>query len=132
MDPASSVIRLLDLGVDPPLIAETVTAVMDQRLVRTLCEHCAEPVPELPGQREPVGCARCRDTGYSGRTGLFRYMPLNTDLRKAISAADHQAIREMVDAGCGYHLQDQAKILIDTGRTTTAEVQRIFDADRGT
>ncbi len=132
MDPASSVIRLLDLGVDPPLIAETLTAVMDQRLVRTLCEHCAEPDQESPGQRRAVGCPRCRHSGYAGRTGLFRYMALNADLRKSIRAADHQAIREMVDAGCGNHLLDQAKILINTGRTTMAEVQRIFDADRGT
>ncbi len=55
MDPASAVIRLLDLGVEPPLIAETLAAVMDQRLVRTLCPHCAKPAgTERSPQRNRV------------------------------------------------------------------------------
>lgn len=133
MDPASAVIRLLDLGVDPPLIAETVTGIMDQRLVRTLCRQCARAVPASSpsGRHEATGCPHCRQTGYSGRTGLFRFLALNPDLRRAIRAADHQAVREMVDAGCGGDLEKQATFLIETGRTTAAEVRRVFEADTG-
>ena len=99
-DAPSSVIRLINMGVEPFLIAASVTCLMAQRLVRTVCESCKvwyEPPSALmerfglkaKGQNpikiaKGAGCARCRDTGYSGRIGIFELMTLDDELRERI------------------------------------------------
>ncbi|MGY0633303.1 GspE/PulE family protein [Luteimonas sp. A478] len=99
-DAPSAVTRLLDLGLPHYLIASTLTGVLAQRLVRTLCPHCKqpravktggwdallgpdEPVPEGETMG-PVGCLECRKTGYMGRVGLYELMPLTPALRALI------------------------------------------------
>lgn len=130
MDPAAAVIRLLDLGVEPALIAETLSAVMDQRLVRRLCPHCkdngATRNTTIPFSSATVGCVHCRDTGYLGRTGLFRYISSTPELKQAIRRNDHQAVREIVDMHCTSMLQDQARDLIDQGITNQQEIDRVL------
>ncbi|GLQ88939.1 GspE/PulE family protein [Dyella flagellata] len=101
-DAPSAVTRLLDLGVPHYLIQSTLTGVVAQRLVRTLCPHCkletqqdphewtvlthgwSMPVPERVFK--PVGCLECRHTGFLGRTGIYEMMPLSARLRGMISA----------------------------------------------
>ncbi|MEO9079882.1 MAG: GspE/PulE family protein [Rhodanobacter sp.] len=101
-DAPSAVTRLLDLGVPHYLIQSTLTGVVAQRLVRTLCPHCkqtatqdprewnvlthgwAMPVPEQVCK--PVGCLECRNTGFMGRTGIYEMMKLSAHLRGLISA----------------------------------------------
>jgi general secretion pathway protein E len=101
-DAPSAVTRLLDLGVPHYLIQSTLTGVVAQRLVRTLCPHCkAEatqdphewtalthgwtlPVPEKV--YKPVGCLECRNTGFMGRTGIYEMMMLSPRLRGLISS----------------------------------------------
>ncbi len=101
-DAPSAVTRLLDLGVPHYLIQSTLTGVVAQRLVRTLCPHCKEataqdpqswnilthgwvmPVPEQVCR--PVGCLECRNTGFVGRTGIYEMMKLSRRLRSMISA----------------------------------------------
>ncbi|GLR00094.1 type II secretion system protein E [Dyella mobilis] len=101
-DAPSAVTRLLDLGVPHYLIQSTVTGIVAQRLVRTLCPHCkaqtqqdphewtvlthgwSMPVPEQVFK--PVGCLECRNTGFLGRTGIYEMMPLTPRLRGIISA----------------------------------------------
>jgi general secretion pathway protein E len=101
-DAPSAVTRLLDLGVPHYLIQSTLTGVVAQRLVRTLCPHCKRattqdpqawivlthgwtiPVPEQVF--EPVGCLECRNTGFMGRTGIYEMMKLSPQLRGLISA----------------------------------------------
>jgi general secretion pathway protein E len=101
-DAPSAVTRLLDLGVPHYLIQSTLTGVVAQRLVRTLCPHCKHATtqnPEtwavlthgwtipLPEQVfEPVGCLECRNTGFMGRTGIYEMMKLSPRLRALISA----------------------------------------------
>src|SRR6218665_3809553 len=100
-DAPSSINRLVDLGVQPFLIAATILGVMAQRLVRRLCPHCKvevecdeaawmeltapwkAPVPKKI--YSPKGCLECRDTGYLGRMGIYEIMLLSNDLRKVIS-----------------------------------------------
>ncbi len=123
-DPSAAVIRLLDLGVDPALIAETVTAIMDQRLIRRLCGECARVVHGTA--RRPIGCSRCRHTGFSGRIGLFRLLHLDDDFRYAIRQGDHARVKELAGERCGNQLIEQAQSLIDTGWTTPEEVQRVW------
>jgi general secretion pathway protein E len=108
-DSPSSVTRLLDLGTPAYLINATITGIMAQRLVRTLCPHCREktpfareedhrlwsslcapfkaPPPEAIGR--PVGCVECRNTGYLGRVGLYEIMQLTREVK--------QHVREEVD-----------------------------------
>jgi general secretion pathway protein E len=101
-DAPSAVTRLLDLGVPHYLIQSTVTGIVAQRLVRTLCPHCkletqqdphewavlthgwSIPVPERVFR--PVGCLECRNTGFMGRTGIYEMMQLSPRLRGLIGA----------------------------------------------
>ena len=101
-DAPSAVTRLLDLGVPHYLIQSTLTGVVAQRLVRTLCPYCKReaaqdphewaalthgwslPVPETVCA--PVGCLECRNTGFMGRTGIYEMMKLSPHLRGMISA----------------------------------------------
>jgi general secretion pathway protein E len=101
-DAPSAVTRLLDLGVPHYLIQSTLTGVVAQRLVRTLCPHCKEPATQDPRAwhvlthgwsiplpetvYEPAGCLECRNTGFLGRTGIYEMMMLSPTLRSLISA----------------------------------------------
>ncbi len=100
-DAPSAVARLIDIGVQPFLVASSVRAIMAQRLVRRLCSECKEPgelsETELralriePGQlrdaqvMKPVGCEQCRRTGYRGRTGIFEIFIIDDDVRHMIN-----------------------------------------------
>jgi general secretion pathway protein E len=101
-DAPSAVTRLLDLGVPHYLIQSTLSGIVAQRLVRTLCPHCkietqqdphewnvlthgwSMPVPERVFK--PVGCLECRNTGYLGRTGIYEMMVMNPRLRGKVTA----------------------------------------------
>ncbi|KRF02205.1 type II secretion system protein E [Frateuria sp. Soil773] len=101
-DAPSAVTRLLDLGVPHYLIQSTLTGVVAQRLVRTLCPHCKQESTQdpdewtalthgwtlpLPGRVfKPVGCLECRNTGFLGRTGIYEMMRLSPRLRGLLSA----------------------------------------------
>jgi general secretion pathway protein E len=95
-DAVSASLRIIDMGVEPFLVAEATRGALAQRLVRKLCPHCAEervfqpagdsdPLKELAGVtlREPVGCERCRE-GYLGRIGLYELLEVKDDLREAM------------------------------------------------
>ena len=100
-DAPSAVARLVDIGVQPFLVASSVRAIMAQRLVRRLCSNCKEPTElsetELralriePGQireaqvMKPVGCEQCRRTGYRGRTGIFEIFVIDDEVRHMIN-----------------------------------------------
>ena len=100
-DAPAAVARLVDLGVQPFLVASSVRAIMAQRLVRRLCAHCKQPAElsetELralriePGQlseaqvMKPVGCDQCRQIGYKGRVGIFEIFPIDDDVRHMIN-----------------------------------------------
>ena len=103
-DAPSAVARLVDIGVQPFLVASSLRAIMAQRLVRRLCNNCKQPA-ELsetdlralnlePGQladaevRRPVGCEECRGTGYKGRMGIFEIFVLDDNARHMINRRD--------------------------------------------
>jgi general secretion pathway protein E len=97
-DAPAALTRLLDLGVPDYLVASTVQAVLAQRLLRRTCGACAEeePAPEelrdrmardgwqVPTVRRGRGCERCRGTGYRGRTGLYEFLLVDDDIRRAL------------------------------------------------
>jgi len=100
-DAPSAVARLIDIGVQPFLVASSVRAVLAQRLVRRLCNHCKESgeltetelralriePSQLGGARvmKPVGCDRCRQIGYKGRMGIFEIFIVDDEVRYMIS-----------------------------------------------
>ncbi|CAN5222561.1 ATPase, T2SS/T4P/T4SS family [soil metagenome] len=100
-DAPSAVARLVDLGMQPFLVASSVRAIMAQRLVRRLCSHCKQPgelkETELRALRveasqmsdaqvmSPVGCDRCRQTGYKGRMGIFEMFVVDDEVRHMIN-----------------------------------------------
>lgn len=77
-------VRLLDMGVEPYLLASSVTAVMSQLLVPLLCPSCRRKrTDEVPGHHAP-GCAECEGTGLHGRTGVFELIPVDDALRQLV------------------------------------------------
>ena len=100
-DAPSAVARLVDLGMQPFLVASSVRAIMAQRLVRRLCPHCKQPgeltETEMRALRvessqlgeaqvmKPAGCERCRGTGYRGRMGIFEIFVIDDEVRHMIN-----------------------------------------------
>jgi type IV pilus assembly protein PilB len=100
-DAPSAVARLIDIGVQPFLVASSVRALLAQRLVRRLCNHCKEPgeltetelralriePSQLGGAQvmKPVGCDQCRQIGYKGRMGIFEIFIIDDEVRYMIS-----------------------------------------------
>jgi general secretion pathway protein E len=104
-DSASTIIRLLDLGVPPFLISATVLGIVAQRLVRKICPHCKKvrnlskdecDYLQLPEKSYAVwegeGCKECRGTGYKGRSGLFEVMDMNERLKALVSGSVELAV----------------------------------------
>jgi type II secretory ATPase GspE/PulE/Tfp pilus assembly ATPase PilB-like protein len=139
-DAASAVTRLLDLGIEPYLVASSVRGVLAQRLVRRVCAQCAAPyepsaleiqwlgVPreQAAGMRLGRGCASCRQTGYRGRIGAFELLLIDEPIRRLICT--RATASEIRDAAirAGMHLlraDGIAKVL--AGLTTIPEVQRV-------
>ncbi len=135
--------RLIDMGVEPYLVASTVEGVLAQRLVRILCPACKEPYepdeaklpPDFPRPvprqlYRPRGCRQCRDTGYSGRTGVFELLRTDETVRRlCVERADTAQIRQhavqhgmMTLRQCGWQ-----KVL--DGTTSVEEVVRITKGD---
>ncbi len=100
-DAPSAIARLVDLGMQPFLVASSIRAIMAQRLVRRLCRHCKAPgelnETEMRALRveasqlgeaqvmKPVGCEHCRGTGYRGRMGIFEMFVIDDDVRHMIN-----------------------------------------------
>ena len=141
-DAASAVTRLLDLGIEPYLVASSVIAVLAQRLVRRICSECCEEYePEaeelrclgldwnsLPQGRawRGRGCSKCRETGYQGRVGLFELLVADEVVRKRVQKRDSASrIRDAAAAGGMLLLRDDGLEKIAQGKTTVEEVIRV-------
>lgn len=136
-DAASTIPRLLEMGVEPFLVASSLVGVVAQRLVRLICKYCKEEVhanPDLarrlnvqPGKFfAGKGCTNCEGTGYRGRTTIAEVMLLSPAIQKAImERADAGIIRQMsIEAGMETMLEDGIKKAIK-GVTTLEEVARV-------
>lgn len=134
-DAPSATTRLLDMGVEPFLVASSVEAVLAQRLVRTICKHCREEYtpekvdlpPDFNWQGEKLfrgrGCRECRNTGHSGRKGIFELMVLNDELRELIlQRASAGKIRNAAIKNGMITLRDDGWLKVRKGITTISEV----------
>ncbi|MGQ9487627.1 MAG: type II secretion system ATPase GspE [Armatimonadota bacterium] len=142
-DAPGAVARLLDMGVEPFLIASSLVGVLAQRLLRTICTKCKEPYTpprdamqrlgmNLEGHSNVTfyrgrGCEACKGSGYKGRTGIYELMPVTDKVRELILArASSYAIREAaIEAGMRTLREDaMQKILL--GITTLEESLRVI------
>ncbi len=146
-DAPGAITRLIDMGIEPFLIASSLVCVLAQRLVRTICPQCKKSYPPSPqelkfleaglnGEKPPVmlyqgtGCNKCMGKGYMGRTGIFELLEITPDIRSLIMGRkDSQAIQTAA-------LREGFKTLIDngirkviSGITTMEEVLRITQKD---
>lgn len=139
-DAATALTRLIDLGIEPYLVASTVEAVLAQRLVRKICPACREPARLSPEQRTVLGpaaaalqevwagrgCSECRGTGYRGRTGIFELLVMNDELRQAVHKDASAGTLERIALAHGMTLlKDDGLRLVAEGVTTVEEVLRV-------
>ncbi len=121
-DAASAVTRLMDLGVEPYLVASSLAAVLAQRLVRTAC-----PVCQSSGQQGDAACPACQGSGYKGRCGLFELLTVDEALRARIAAGSTAAdLRTAASAAGMRTLGESGASLVASGRTTAAEIERVI------
>jgi general secretion pathway protein E len=139
-DAVGALIRLIDFGVEPFLVASSLLGVVAQRMVRRVCTYCtvdAEPSVEeqaayeaetgapLTEMKRGVGCTFCADTGFLGRIGVFEILTLNEDLRHLIlTGAPSSSIRERAVADGMVPMRRDGMIKAKQGIVTPAEIVR--------
>lgn len=143
-DAPGAITRLLDMGVEPYLVASSLIGAVAQRLVRRICSNCSEP--EIPGPktleaigigpqdwsgetpfRRGRGCEKCQHTGFKGRQALYELFTVDEQIRRLTVA--HAGSNELKDHACrelGMRtLSNDGKLAVLSGRTTPEEVMRV-------
>ncbi len=139
-DAPGAVTRLIDMGVEPYLVASSLEAVLAQRLVRVLCKQCKQPdtspttaaikaqigIPADTTVYRGVGCRECRNTGYHGRHAIFEWMDIDNELRqlvlKNVSSGEIAALAKRNGLRV---LSEDGWRLVREGITTPEEVMRV-------
>ena len=123
--PAGALLRLLEMGIEPYQVTSSVSAVLNQRLVRRLCNKCKQKV-EQTGSFKATGCNDCFNTGYKGRFLIAEMVQLDSQLRKAVLAkADLDELENILkDRGHTTMLTD-GKRLVSDGITTQDELDKV-------
>ncbi len=133
-----AVIRLIDMGVEPYLIASSLIGVLNQRLVRSICANCKERYTPLKEEIKPLGipdggtehaffrgkgCHMCNGTGFGGRIGIFELMIINEDLRRGIMINPEVGrIKELAKKAGMKMLREDGITKVLEGKTTISEV----------
>jgi type II secretory ATPase GspE/PulE/Tfp pilus assembly ATPase PilB-like protein len=137
---SASLVRLLDLGISPLLMASGLNLVISQRLVRKLCENC-KSIAKLSEARvkafeqknidldtiyDPVGCSKCSETGFKGRIGVFDVMVIDNEVKRKISEGKITvASSAKDDEHMKNNLHKQAMRLVIAGITSLDEIKKI-------
>ena len=144
-DAPGAMTRLVDMGIEPYLVASSLEMVMAQRLVRLICLDCREEyVPDDPaGMRMEFGddapdvlyrgrgCRACQGSGYRGRTGVFEIMPMDDNLRSMIlERTSANMIRKAATESGMQSLREDGWRLVRSGKTTLEEVLRVTKDER--
>lgn len=141
-DAAGATARLIDMQVEPFLVASSVIGLLAQRLIRTVCTRCAAPfavsdellrqlklpvtASELTGAMKGTGCEQCGRTGYKGRTGVYELLRIDDEVRSAIIARSSAAeIRQIAVQNGMRTLRRDALRKVNEGQTTIEEVMRV-------
>ena len=144
-DSASTVTRLLDMGIEPFLVSSSVEGIVAQRLIRRLCNSCKRPVThdkkflekhDFPVQKlapinpiyEAVGCDECKGSGYKGRSAIFEILPITDEIRPLIVAnATASSIKKAsIEMGMKTLRQDGWEKVLQ-GITTVDEIIRVTE-----
>lgn len=141
-DSSGAAARLIDMQVEPFLVASSIVGLLSQRLIRTVCSHCAAPfnpsnellaqlnlpisASDLEGAMKGVGCEQCGRTGYKGRTGIYEFLRMDDDIRAAIIARNSAAAIKQIAIKKGMRtLREDALEKVKAGLTTIEEVIRV-------
>ena len=142
-DAPGALTRLVDMGVEPYLVASSLEAVLAQRLVRVLCPHCKAPdnsataqtlkdrlgIPAASTIYKSVGCRECRHTGFFGRHAIFEWMDTNEEIRQLIlKSASTDQVRDAARRGGMRTLAEDGWRLVASGITTVPEVMSVTTA----
>lgn len=143
-DAASTIDRLIDIGVEPYLIASGVRGIISQRLVRKVCPHCRETYAPSLEEFEALGmsydpsvnfyrgrgCPMCFNTGYRGRTGVFEILLLDRELRASITGgATRESLQAAIEHSGSFRSMKESCIrLVLEGVTTVGEAQKTITA----
>ncbi len=143
-DAPGTAARMLDMNIEPYLLASALNGAVAQRLARTICTGCetkyypSEMVlrdsgrPELSGRafRMGSGCQQCHNSGFSGRVGIYEVMEVTPEIRRMIhhGAATHEIRQKLRDQG-GLTLRDEGVLLSLESKTTLEEVMRVTRSD---
>jgi general secretion pathway protein E len=143
-DTIGAIFRLLDLGIEGPLVANALNLIVAQRLVRLLCPNCRKAVSPTPaqtlrmGQRieglskiyVPQACKRCLGTGFYGRRALFELLEINDSIRDLIMKGPSiKGIREIAKQGLFTTLEEFGFNLVAEGHTTFDEIERVAGSE---
>tara|TARA_Y100000768_G_C23982839_1_gene686914 strand:- start:3024 stop:3602 length:579 start_codon:yes stop_codon:yes gene_type:complete len=142
-DASSAPNRLIDMGVQPFLIASSLSGVLAQRLIQTLCDHCKEPheleehelkilgikrVPSDATIYKAVGCPKCNYKGYAGRTAVTELLMMTDEIRPLIlDKADAGTVKKMAVSQGMITLRQDAILKVFNGRTSLEEVVRVIN-----
>ncbi len=140
-DAPSAITRLVEMGIEPFLVASALDCVVAQRLARMLCPHCKRRAI-VPAQilrdsgykalvdleaYEPVGCRRCSGSGYRGRVGLYEVMDITPEVQKlALERRPAEEIRDIAVRQGMRRLRDDGLEKVRQGRTSIAEIARVI------
>jgi general secretion pathway protein E/type IV pilus assembly protein PilB len=142
-DAPGAVTRLVDMGVEPYLVASSLEAVLAQRLVRVLCKHCKQEdhsptaqafkaqlgIPANVTIYRSVGCRECRNTGFFGRHAIFEWMDADNEIRQLVlKSASTDQIRDAARRGGMRTLAEDGWRLVRLGVTTVEEVLSVTTA----
>ena len=137
---AATITRLLDMGVESFLLADSVVGIIAQRLVRKLCPHCKKPREATEDEKkymgfpvdepltiyEPGGCPMCSDTGFYGRTAVFEIMEMTQDLKHLVtSKASTRDLKEQALKDGMHTLHMAASEYVKEGVTTVKELMKV-------
>ncbi len=144
----AAITRLIDMGVEPFLVASSLSLVIAQRLVRRVCEFCAAPYVPPPrvlkllgieagdldaaSPQRGTGCADCGGTGYRGRLGVFEVLPVTAAMRAVLMSTPNEgAVAAAARAAGMQTLRSSAVAKAHAGITTYEEVLRVTQVDSG-
>jgi type IV pilus assembly protein PilB len=145
-DAPSSVSRLVNIGVEPYLIAASLNAVIAQRLIRKICTHCKEPCPAPDNLRKHLdragidpsqvfhgkGCDQCRNSGYAGRAGIFELLVVDEKFREMINTDTSVSNMRKAFMASGWPgLFEDGLAKVKKGITTIEEVLRVTEVSGG-
>ncbi len=143
-DAPSAVTRLIDMGIEPYLVASSLELVLAQRLLRLICPSCKKEIPDGDAWRERsskdddlpavlyhgTGCPQCQGTGYRGRRAIFEMMPVTEEIRALIlERASAGVVRRVATSQGMLSLRDDGMRLVRAGLTTIEEVLRVAKDD---